>query len=205
MPAIYGIRNRATGKLYVGKTVNARSRFARHKSLLKNNKHWNLYLQRSYNKYGHNAFDYVVLEECEENNLARNEQKWIDANRPNVYNGDLYVLDKNGSRNGFYGKKHSSLSRMKMAKAKQNKYDGEANPNYGKTWNEFQRSKMRGSKNQNSRLTESDVITIKKLLENGHKHKDIAEKFHVARTVITRINSGTRWSHINGGSNANRV
>ena len=192
--------------VYVGKTVNVKSRFTRHKTLLKNNKHWNLHLQRSYNKHGPAAFDYVVLEQCEEVDLARSEQKWIDANSPNVYNGDLYVIDKTGRNNSFAGKRHSFQSKMKMSGAKQGRYNGADNPNYGKTWTECQRSRMRGSKNQNSKLSEPDVIEIKNLLENGHKHKDIAEKFNIARTVVTRINSGTRWSHIdiNGGSNAVR-
>ena len=182
--------------IYVGKTVNVNNRFTRHKSLLNNNKHWNSYLQRSYNKHGADAFEYILLEQCEEGDLTRNEQKWIDASKPNVYNGDLHVLDKKGRNNSFAGKRHSFQSKMKMSEAKRGRYNGADNPNYGKTWTDRQRSRMRGSKNKNSKLTESEVIEIKAFLENGQKHQDIADKFNIARTVVTRINSGTRWSHI---------
>lgn len=202
MPVIYGIRNKTTGRIYVGKTVNVRKRFVRHKTLLKNNKHWNCCLQRSYNRHGSAVFEYVILEECQENALAECEQKWINDNKPNLYNEDLYVIDKNGSNNGFAGKRHSFQSKMKMSEAKLGKYIGPDNPNFGNTWSESQKNKMRGSNNKTAKLTEADVSEIKQLLRSGLKHQEIASHYRVSRTVITRINTGTRWSYIKENSNA---
>jgi len=42
---IYGIKNTLNDKIYVGKSTDIEDRFTRHRTLLKNNKHYNLYLQ----------------------------------------------------------------------------------------------------------------------------------------------------------------
>lgn len=198
MPHIYGIRNRTTGTVYIGKTVNARKRFTRHKSLLKNNKHWNVHLQRSYNKHGPAAFEYVVLEQCEESNLAQNEQKWIDASRPNVYNEDLYVLDKTGRNNSFAGRRHSFQSKMKMSEAKQGRYTGVDNPNYGKKWPKDAILKMVQNRTT-TKLSVENIQEIVSLLRIGMSHQSISNVFDVSRTVITRIASGARWANVTGG------
>ncbi len=43
-------------------------------------------------------------------------------------------------------------------------------------------------------LTPKDVIGIKYLLGNDHKHKDIAKIYDVTPECITMINSGARWN-----------
>ena len=53
-----------------------------------------------------------------------------------------------------------------------------------------------GSKNGMARLNEDQVREIKKLLNEGYYHKDIADWFNVARQTITNIATGRRWSHI---------
>ena len=198
MPAIYGIKNTVSGKMYVGKTTNVKRRFTRHKTLLKNNKHWNQHLQRSYNKNGINCFEYVILEMCEERELAETEQKWIDAYKPNIFNQELFVADKKNNKNSFYGKKHTVETKEKMSQAKKGLYEGCKNPNYGKIWSNEKRQKMCGSKNHQSKLNEEQVRNIILLLKEGLKHQVIAEKYNISRTVVTRINSGARWSHLKG-------
>jgi hypothetical protein len=54
-----------------------------------------------------------------------------------------------------------------------------------------------GSKNFNSKLTENDVIEIKKLLSKGElSQKEIAKKFGVAPGHISGINTGRKWGHL---------
>ena len=44
-----------------------------------------------------------------------------------------------------------------------------------------------------TKLSEQNVIEIKELLQAGMKHREIAEKFGIARTMVTKINNGQRW------------
>jgi len=52
-----------------------------------------------------------------------------------------------------------------------------------------------GESNHNSKLTEADVIEIRKRLANGERHKDIAASYGVSRTAISDIN-GRSWKHL---------
>lgn len=56
----------------------------------------------------------------------------------------------------------------------------------------------RGSDNARSKLTESDVLKIKTLLESGSSQTEIAKKFNVSNHAIFRIQHGYNWSHITG-------
>lgn len=61
------------------------------------------------------------------------------------------------------------------------------------------KGRFRAGTNQsyaNAILTEDNVREIRRLLEEGHKQKDVAEWFGVVRQTITNINNGTRWSHV---------
>lgn len=53
-----------------------------------------------------------------------------------------------------------------------------------------------GSNNGNARLSEADVIEIKKMLIGGVKRKDIATKYNVSNTLINNIANGNRWSSV---------
>jgi len=61
---IYKIENLINGKVYIGQTrqKDYRRRWDRHKQDLKNNKHHNMHLQRSYLKYGEGNFRYELLD-----------------------------------------------------------------------------------------------------------------------------------------------
>lgn len=59
------------------------------------------------------------------------------------------------------------------------------------------RSSRLGSQNNRTNLTEENVLEIKKLLKEGLPHKEIAEKFKIKRTVVSAINTGQNWGHVN--------
>lgn len=64
---IYSITNTCTGDMYIGQTIRSfDERWRKHKNKLKNNKHENSMLQRAFNKYGEEAFEYNVIHLCEE-------------------------------------------------------------------------------------------------------------------------------------------
>lgn len=59
--AIYAIRNKDNGKMYIGKDDYYPHRFYDHRGLLINNKHYNRHLQFAWNKYGEEIFEFIPL------------------------------------------------------------------------------------------------------------------------------------------------
>lgn len=54
----------------------------------------------------------------------------------------------------------------------------------------------RGTKIKTSKLTEKNVVDIKKLLMQGHTQQSIADRFNISRGNIKNIQLGTHWSHV---------
>ena len=98
MIGIYKIENLENRKCYVGSSTNIKYRFATHLHHLINNKHDNNYLQNSWNKYGKDNFKFGIIEECEEGELVKKEQGWINyfKNIKNSYNLRLYCDSNRG-------------------------------------------------------------------------------------------------------------
>lgn len=59
---IYKIINVVNNKFYVGSTTNKKVRFRQHRNLLRGNRHHCKHLQASWNKYGEDKFEFVVVE-----------------------------------------------------------------------------------------------------------------------------------------------
>lgn len=57
----------------------------------------------------------------------------------------------------------------------------------------------RGSRNARSRLAESSVIEIVRLLKEGVSQTAIATRFGVAPNTIGSIANGRTWAHVSGG------
>lgn len=77
---IYQITNKINGKRYIGKTNNAEHRLEQHYSALKKGKHHSVELQRAFDKYGWENFDftYELFEVEDENALKILEIKTIE-------------------------------------------------------------------------------------------------------------------------------
>lgn len=78
MIGIYKILNTVNNKVYIGSSVNIQNRWNKHKALLRHNKHENPKLQNSWNKYGEEVFEFIIIEECDENVLLEKEQNYLD-------------------------------------------------------------------------------------------------------------------------------
>jgi len=57
----YIIRCKNAKKNYYGSTTNFKKRVKDHKYLLHRNKHHSSHLQNAWNKYGEDAFEFVIL------------------------------------------------------------------------------------------------------------------------------------------------
>jgi hypothetical protein len=54
----------------------------------------------------------------------------------------------------------------------------------------------KGEKNPFAKLTEVEVIEIKKLLKTDLRHRTIADKFNVSRSCINNIKQGDTWAWV---------
>ena len=99
--------------IYIGSASDLYKRFHRHLSQLVKDKHENKYLQNIFNKYGWFNFKFEVLEFCDNKELERKEQFYIDTLNPNVN-----ILRVARSSLGF---KHSDESRLKMSNSQKNR------------------------------------------------------------------------------------
>ena len=97
---IYKITNVVNGNFYIGSSKNVLHRISRHKSTLKLNKHRNIHLQRSYNKYGIDKFLFEVIHICSEDQLRSIEQYLLDnfAQLDICYNSSLDASCPNRGR-----------------------------------------------------------------------------------------------------------
>jgi group I intron endonuclease len=80
MIGIYRIKNLKNKKCYYGSSKNIEKRWRTHLNNLKNGKHHNDHLQRSWDKYGEDNFVFELVEECDETILLELEQKYLDLN-----------------------------------------------------------------------------------------------------------------------------
>lgn len=60
------------------------------------------------------------------------------------------------------------------------------------------RNTVKGIKNHAAKLNESDVVEIKRLLENHIKQKVIAEQFGITFQTVSKIKLGLIWTHVQG-------
>lgn len=86
---VYIIKNKINNKIYVGSASSTRKyyegfkrRFYKHKYELKNNKHRNSYLQNSWNKYGEDNFEFLIIAFCPPEYCIKLEQYFIDSLKP---------------------------------------------------------------------------------------------------------------------------
>lgn len=99
---IYKIENLINHKIYIGLTNNIARRRTRHFSDLKRNVHDNHFLQKEYNIYGKESFDFNIVfnGDCTEEEIGNKEQEYIKQ-YDSYYNGYNQNMGGNfGASNG---------------------------------------------------------------------------------------------------------
>lgn len=108
---IYGIKNIVTNKWYIGSTCNLHDRMRRHKYYLLNNQHHSSKLQRSFNKYGIDNFDVLILKNCDKLDIDQLINKEIDT-----------IIEYNSVENGYNMTKDCRIyKQFKLSKESINK------------------------------------------------------------------------------------
>ena len=76
---IYAIKNKINNKQYIGSSCDLQRRWYKdHVPSLNRKDHYNRHLQHAWNKYGEVAFEFSIIEECAEAELAEREGWWIE-------------------------------------------------------------------------------------------------------------------------------
>lgn len=112
---VYRIRNKKNNKVYIGSAIDLKRRKKAHFIKLENGIHENKHLQRAWIKYKGKSFKWKILEKCEEGELIRREQYWIDEYKEcygwdSLYNICPVAYSKLGTR-------HSSETKKKISKS----------------------------------------------------------------------------------------
>jgi group I intron endonuclease len=112
---IYKITNKNNGRYYIGSSVNINNRWNEHKRTLKQNKHDNHFLQKSWNKHGEESFLFEIIEYVLDlDKLLEREQYYLDLithNKKITYN----LCKTAGNMLGF---KHTEESKNKMSNSR---------------------------------------------------------------------------------------
>lgn len=77
---VYSITNKVNNKIYIGQSENVYKRRLEHIRELKGERHANWHLQRAFNKYGIENFEFTILEKCSLEELIEKEILYIKEN-----------------------------------------------------------------------------------------------------------------------------
>lgn len=83
---IYQIKNKQTGRIYIGSTNNFKKRKDQHFSELRKGRHVNRKLQTDFNTFGEDAFEFNIVEYTWRNRRLEREQFHINRVKDNMYN-----------------------------------------------------------------------------------------------------------------------
>lgn len=192
---IYKITNIVNGKYYVGSALSIKQRWYTHKSELRRGVHGNSLLQRSWNKYGEDAFTFEVLEEVSTaDELLGREQHYIDELK--AYDRSIgFNLRRNASSN--LGHEFSEVTRRRMSEA----HSGTKNSFYGREHNETTKRRIgdatRGSKKWCAKLDEEKVADIRRRIkEESATQAELCREYGVSDSVMSRVCNGKTWKHV---------
>lgn len=224
LKGIYMIINKLNGKAYIGKTEDRFiERYWNHKWKLKEKRHENKHLERSWNKYGAGNFEFHVIHRLQESeDINELEKMYIEhySSNKNGYNMTLggegapgFYLDENarrviGEKNRIHGigRKASEATKQKMSKSSKRLSPSKKTLetlrriHTGKILSESTKQKLReantGSKSPAAKLNEKQVEEIKSKFMAGAKQRGIAEEYNVSLEAIASIYYGRSWVHV---------
>lgn len=213
---IYVIRNKVNGSIYVGQTKQRFvKRFFLHQWKLRNGTHDNKHLQRAFNKYGEDAFEFEVEEIIigDSNFFNSEEMRIIKKYR---LQGACYNQTDGGdgakgtklseenvrklaelNRKLNTGKKASKETRERMSKSHKQWHRDHLISEETKQKNKQTRLvKLNSGTNGTQKVTPPIVEEIQRLLMAGNKQADVAARFGLSQTNVSAIKNGRSWTFV---------
>lgn len=93
---VYAIENKTNGRRYIGSTTNYKSRWHTHKSTLRRGKHHSFILQKAWDKYGEDAFEFKLLLICPKDLRIEYENRLMPMQDYNLLRTAREVLVRGG-------------------------------------------------------------------------------------------------------------
>lgn len=109
---IYKIVNKVNGKYYIGSSESIYRRWNHHQKDLRAGCHYNNHLQRAWNKYGYENFEFVIIKKCDNDILLQEEQKYLDECKlepKNVYNQTFLAGGGNLNQGKYFIHKNNEM------------------------------------------------------------------------------------------------
>lgn len=188
---IYQIVNKVNQKKYIGSSTRLQGRKKRHFSELNCNIHHSQALQRAYNKYGKDNFDFFILEYCEIEKLLEREQYYLYNLKPE------YNICKTAGN--CLGVKRSAETIEKIASTNRKVWEDKnlrtPNSKYGRNKKRENNALIRFQKEQRN-------LQIIEDLKSGIRQDMVAEKYKLSPSVITQLKKKNNIiTEISKGSN----
>lgn len=102
---IYKIECVENGKVYIGQSVNIRCRAHEHRRMFEKNKHNNLIMQYSYNKYGKKSFTVTIVEEVKNSEMLKDREEYWINHYQSLNSFNICPVEKTNSKNTYHGEK----------------------------------------------------------------------------------------------------
>jgi len=100
---VYAITNLSNGHRYIGSSIDIYRRWGQHRRQLRKGTHSNQILQRAWDKYSEDTFEFSILIVCSEHDTLLNEQRFLDTVKPE-YN--IAVCAEAPSRGLHFSEEH---------------------------------------------------------------------------------------------------
>jgi group I intron endonuclease len=207
---VYKIVNLANGKVYIGSAKNLAKRRRDHFWSLGRGSHHSRHLQKSYNKYGKDNFEFVVLQKTTEDKLTLEEQKYIDLHKSYEREFGYNISPKAYSTLGVpcseekklkiaaanLGKKRTPEV---IAKVTANLYTRIISDETRKKLSDTQRRRMNLPENKergrqlglkNRKISFETIENLKKLRKNGIPVKELQNQFKISDKYIYFLTQG---------------
>ena len=211
---IYMIQNKVNNKIYIGQAVDIEDRWGEHRRGLRGGYHDNTHLQRSWNKYGEENFEFTILLECDESDLNMYEEYYIfelmtydpRAGYNKDYGGKSGRPTEETKRKlseSHKGKHHSEETKRKMSEDRK----GERNSMYSKHHSEETKRKLseasKGEKNPMYGKQHSEE-TKRKMSEAKRKiSKPLVQLDRNSNEIVNVFNSAMEAERQGGFDNSN--
>jgi hypothetical protein len=190
---IYIIKNDINEKVYIGSAKDFYNRLMQHKNSLINKYSKNIKLLRFVNKYG---IDKLFVELID---IVKSRNELYDIEKE-------YIIKYNSVENGYNCSYETKVSQIPFTEERKKKIGKKSKGRIFSNESKLRRSIQRkgkfeysGENNNNlAKLTNEEVILIKKMLLLGYRPNDIIKLYkNVKVNTIYNIKENIRWQFIN--------
>jgi group I intron endonuclease len=205
---IYKIVCLNSGKIYIGQSVNIKTRKKDHFSNLRNNRHDNQHIQNAWNKYGESNFVFEVIEEVDNFDLlTEREQYWMDTLKS--YDKKIgFNITPIAGLGGCLGRKHTEEAKRKIGLAHKGKTISDEHKNIlrkaqlGRKHTKEHREKCTrarigihaGEKNPQAKYTWELINELRDKYKTGeYTQKELCSEYNMTSPFMSNVLRNKTW------------